>query len=161
MPRCFILAVGLGVMLMGGVGATARAAETPKAATQEVRGTVKDALGRPIPAAAVTLQDAQGKTKAKTSSDAEGNFTLKGIAPGFYAVVGNKKDFKPATAIVSVTKTGAKPVQLALQAKELSVAWWPNASINRATRCHRKPAVAYIRSARRPSMNCLKAATHL
>ena len=27
-----------------------------------------------------------------------------------------------ATAIVSVTKTGAKPVQLALQAKELSVA---------------------------------------
>ena len=37
-------------------------------------------------------------------------------------MVANKKDFKPGTAIVTVTKSGAKPVQLALQAKELSVA---------------------------------------
>jgi outer membrane receptor protein involved in Fe transport len=109
-------------MLMGGVCFTATAAETPKAATQDVTGTVNDALGRPIPAAALTLQDAQGKTAAKTTSDTEGHFTLKGIAPGVYAVVANKKDFKPATAIVTVTKSGAKPVQLALQAKELSVA---------------------------------------
>jgi outer membrane receptor protein involved in Fe transport len=122
MRSYFILVVGLGVMLMGGVCFTATAAETPKAATQDVTGTVNDALGRPIPAAALTLQDAQGKTAAKTTSDTEGHFTLKGIAPGVYAVVANKKDFKPATAIVTVTKSGAKPVQLALQAKELSVA---------------------------------------
>jgi hypothetical protein len=122
MRGCLVLAVGFGVMLMSGFWCTAHAAETSKAATQEVTGTVKDALGRPIPAATVTLQDAQGKTKAKTRSDAEGNFALQGIAPGVYAVVGNKKDFKPATAIVSVTKTGAKPVALALQARELSVA---------------------------------------
>ncbi len=122
----FVLAVGLGVMLMSGVFCAARAAETPKTATrdlkEEVTGTVNDALGRPIPAAAVTLQDAQGKTAAKTTSDTEGHFTLKGIAPGVYAVVANKKDFKQATAIVTVTKSGAKPVHLALQAKELSVA---------------------------------------
>jgi TonB dependent receptor/Carboxypeptidase regulatory-like domain len=122
MRGCLVLAVGFGVMLMSGFWCAAHAAETSKAATQEVTGTVKDALGRPIPAATVTLQDAQGKTKAKTRSDAEGNFALHGIAPGVYAVVGNKKDFKPATAIVSVTKTGAKPVALALQARELSVA---------------------------------------
>ncbi len=122
MRSYFVLAVGFGVMLMGGVCCTARAAETPKAANQEVTGTVNDALGRPIPSAAVTLQNAQGKTAAKTISDSQGHFILKGVAPGVYAVVGNKKDFKPATAIVSVTKTGAKPVQLALQAKELSVA---------------------------------------
>ena len=122
MRSYFILAVGLGVMLMGGVFSTASAAATPKAATQDVTGSVGDALGRPIPAAAVTLQDAQGKTAAKTISDNEGHFTFSGIAPGVYAAVANKKDFKTATAIVTVTKTGAKPVQLALQAKELSVA---------------------------------------
>ena len=122
MRSYFVLAVGLGVMLMGGVCCTARAAETPKAANQEVTGTVNDALGRPIPSAAVTLQNAQGKTAAKTTSDSQGHFIFKNVAAGVYAVVGNKKDFKPATAIVSVTKTGAKPVQLALQAKELSVA---------------------------------------
>ncbi len=122
MRSYFILAVGFGVMLMGGACSTARAAETPKAANQEVTGTVNDALGRPIPSAAVTLQNAQGKTQAKTTSDSQGHFIFKECAPGVYAVIGNKKDFKPATAIVSVTKTGAKPVQLALQAKELSVA---------------------------------------
>ena len=118
----FVLAVGLGVMLMTGVFSIAAAAENG-AATQDVTGTVNDALGRPIPAAAVTLQDEQGKTEAKTTSDSQGHFTFKGIAPGVYAVVANKKDFKPATEIVTVTKSGAKPVQLALQATEaLSVA---------------------------------------
>ncbi len=116
-----VLAVGLGVMMIGG-GFVSSAGSAEKAATQEVTGTVNDALGRPIPAAAVTLQEAQGKIEAKTISDNQGHFIFKDIAPGVYAVVGNKKDFKPATAIVSVTRTGAKPVQLALQAKELSVA---------------------------------------
>jgi len=126
MRSYFVLVVGLGVMLMGGVFSTARAAETPKPATrdltEDVTGTVNDALGRPIPAAAVTLQDAQGKTEGKTVTDDQGHFIFAGIAPGVYAVVADKKDFKPATSIVTVTKSGAKPVQLALQAKELSVA---------------------------------------
>jgi outer membrane receptor protein involved in Fe transport len=122
MRSYFVLAVGLGVMLMGGVCCTASAAETSKAATQDVTGIVNDALGRPITGAGVTLQNAQGKTQAKAVSDSQGHFTFKGVGVGVYAVVGNKKDFKPATAIVNVTKSGAKPVQLALQAKELSVA---------------------------------------
>ncbi|HLI79930.1 MAG TPA: carboxypeptidase-like regulatory domain-containing protein, partial [Candidatus Binataceae bacterium] len=122
----FILAVGLGVMLMGGIFSTASAAAASKTATrdlkEDVTGTVNDALGRPIPAATVTLQNAQGKARGKTVSDSQGHFIFTGIAPGVYAVVAEKKDFKPATTIVSVTKSGAKPVQLALQAKELSVA---------------------------------------
>ena len=120
--RYFVLAVGLGVMLMGGVFSTATAAETPNAATQDVTGTINDALGRPIAGVKLTLQNAKGKAEGETISDSQGHFTFKGIAPGVYAVVANKKDFKPATAIVTVTKSGAKPVQLALQAKELSVA---------------------------------------
>src|SRR6202162_5880578 len=120
----FVLAVGLGVMLMGGVFSTASAA-APTASRdlkEEVTGTVKDALGRPIPAVTVTLQDAQGKAQGKTLTDDQGHFIFAGIAPAVYAVVAEKKDFKQATTIVSVTKNGAKPVQLALEAKELSVA---------------------------------------
>src|SRR5271169_213642 len=122
MRSYFVLVVALGVMLMGGVCCTARAAETPKAATQEITGTVNDALGRPIEAASVTLQDARGKTAATTMTDNQGHFAFKHIAPGIYAVAGKKPDFVQATEIVTVTKTGAKPVALALQAKELSVA---------------------------------------
>jgi outer membrane receptor protein involved in Fe transport len=118
----FVLAVGLGVMLMGGIVSTAIAAETPKAASQDLTGTVNDALGRPIPAATVTLQNAQGKAESKTISDDQGHFIFAGIAPGVYAVVAEKNEFKQATAIITVTKSGARPVQLALQAKELSVA---------------------------------------
>ncbi len=122
MRSYFVLAAGLGVMLMGGFCCTARAAAPPKAVTKDVAGIVNDALGRPIAAATVTLQNAQGKTEAKTVSDSQGHFTFTGIATGVYAVVGNKQDFKPATEIVAVTKTGAKPIALALEAKQLSVA---------------------------------------
>ena len=120
----FVLAVGLGVMLMSGVFSTASAAAptSSRDLKEDVTGTVKDALGRPIPAVTVALENGQGKTLEKTVSDTEGHFRFKGLAPGVYAVVAEKKDFKQATAIVSVTNIGAKPVQLALQAKELSVA---------------------------------------
>jgi outer membrane receptor protein involved in Fe transport len=117
MRSWFILALGLGVILMGGFLSVAIAAETPNAVTQEVTGTVKDALGRPIPAATVTLQDVQGKNLAKATSDSHGHFTLKGIAPGVYAVLGNKQGFKPATSIVTVKSSGAAKADLALQAE--------------------------------------------
>jgi hypothetical protein len=122
MRSYFVLVVGLGVMLTGGVYSTARAAATPKVATQDVTGTVDDALGRPISGVKLTLQNGKGKTAAETISDSQGHFTFKGIVPGVYAVMADKVAFKPGNAIVSVTKSGAKPVQLALQAKELSVA---------------------------------------
>ena len=93
----FILAAGLGVMLMSGICCTAIAAETSNAASQDVTGTVNDALGRPIAAATVTLQDARGKTKGQTMSDSAGHFTISSVPPGTYAVIVNKNDFKPAT----------------------------------------------------------------
>ncbi len=121
MRSYFVLAVGLGVMLMAGVFSIASAAEN-RAIAQDVTGTVNDALGRPIPGVKLTLQNGNGKTAAEVTSDNQGHFVFKDVALGTYAVIANKKDFKPATAIVNVTKGGAKPVQLALQAKELSVA---------------------------------------
>jgi hypothetical protein len=75
----FVLAVGLGVMLIGGIFSTARAAETPKATTQDVTGIVNDALGRPIAGAKLTLQNGQGKTAAETTSDNDGHFIFSGV----------------------------------------------------------------------------------
>ena len=119
----FVLAAGLGVMLMGGICCTAIAAETPKAASQDVTGTINDALGRPIPSANLTLQNAQGKTAGQTMSDSAGHFTISNVPPGTYAVVIKKKDFKPATSIVTVGNAPPKPIVVALQATEaLSVA---------------------------------------
>jgi hypothetical protein len=113
----FILAVGLGVMLMGGFCSTASAAAAPTPATQDVTGTVNDALGRPIPEAELTLQDAQGKTVSRSDSDKDGHFAFKGVAPGVYAVLGNKQGFKPATSIITVKPSGATNVSIALQAE--------------------------------------------
>ncbi len=118
MRSYFILAVGLGLSLFGGICNTARAA-TPKVAAQEVTGTVKNALGRPIQGAALTLQDAQAKTVAKTRSNAEGRFRLKGIAPGVYALAAKKKGFKSATSIITVNSSGTTNVDLALETESI------------------------------------------
>ncbi|HXN87516.1 MAG TPA: carboxypeptidase-like regulatory domain-containing protein, partial [Candidatus Binataceae bacterium] len=111
-----IIAMGLGLMLPLADFSTTWA-QNPKPATHEVTGTVNDAIGRPISSVAINLQNGQGKTLSKTTSDKQGHFTFKAVAVGTYAMVASKAAFKPGTAIVSVTKTGAKPVQLALQAE--------------------------------------------
>ena len=121
MRSYFVLAVGLGVMLMAGVFSIAAAADNKAAIARDVTGTVNDALGRPIPGVKLKLQNGNGKIETETISDRKGNFTFKRVALGTYAVTANKKDFKTATAIVNVAKGGAKPIQLALQATELSV----------------------------------------
>jgi|HubBroStandDraft_6_1064221.scaffolds.fasta_scaffold1064378_2 hypothetical protein len=81
MRSYFILAVGLGVILMAGLLSAATGAETPNPATQEVTGTIKDALGRPIPAAAVTLQDGRGKNVAKATSYSVGHSLSRASQP--------------------------------------------------------------------------------
>ena len=54
----------------------------------------------------------------KTSSDKSGNFEFKSIAPGTYAVVANKIAFKTAATIATVSATGAKPLDIALEAEQ-------------------------------------------
>ncbi|HXZ88847.1 MAG TPA: TonB-dependent receptor, partial [Candidatus Binataceae bacterium] len=96
----------------------AQAAESPPKEGQRIAGSVKDALGRPLPAASVSLQSPDGKTIAKTNSDAQGRFSFTDIVPGTYAVVAQKTNFKTATTIVSATAAGAKPVTLSMASEE-------------------------------------------
>src|SRR5258708_37771068 len=87
-----------------------------------ITGVVKDALGRPIKDAALSLQGPSGKVVAHATSNDAGQFSFDAIPPGTYAVVATSSGFKPATSIVSVSTTGAKPVALAMEAeKEVSL----------------------------------------
>ena len=84
---------------------------------------VKDALGRPIKQADLSLQGSDGRTVAHTTSNDAGEFTFATVAPGTYAVVSTKEGFKTATAIAAVSPNGATPVTVAMEAqKEVSLA---------------------------------------
>jgi outer membrane receptor protein involved in Fe transport len=112
-----ILAIGLAAALGAVRWSSAEAAETAKSVRQSISGTAKDALNRPLPAVQLSLQSSEGKVVSRTQSGADGRFTFSDIAPGVYAIVAEKATFKPATAIVTVTAHGAKPVELALQSE--------------------------------------------
>ncbi|HVA78798.1 MAG TPA: TonB-dependent receptor, partial [Candidatus Binataceae bacterium] len=86
----------------------------PIEAVERIAGTIKDALGRPIGGAAIELQDSAGKPVAKTKSRQNGEFSLPAPKPGVYAVIVRQSGFKPGTQIVTVTRTGAKLVVIAL-----------------------------------------------
>src|ERR1700719_2995799 len=87
-----------------------------------ITGVVKDALGRPIKDAALSLQDSSGKIVAHATSNDAGQFSFNAIQAGTYAVVATGSGFKPATSIVSVSAKGAAPVALAMEAeKEVSL----------------------------------------
>ena len=97
-----------------------------------VTGVVKDALARPIGGAAVRLETADGGVVARTTADAQGRFAFTNIAPGSYALVGEKTGFDTATAIVTVsalegaradvTMASQQPLDVKVAAKRLEEA---------------------------------------
>ncbi len=101
----------------------ARAAAPSPPVPRIISGTVKDALGRPIPGANLTLQTQKGAVVARIKSGSDGTFAFHDVAPGAYAVLADETSFKPATKIVIVAARGAPPVALVMQAsRELSMA---------------------------------------
>src|SRR5271157_873155 len=79
----------------------AASVQAAPAATDEIQGTVKDALGRPLSGVSLTLKTPDEKIAGKTESDAGGNFGFSGVEPGIYAVFGEKAGFQQSTAIVT------------------------------------------------------------
>jgi hypothetical protein len=82
-----------------------------------VSGTVSDALGRPVNGALLILQREDGQIVARTKSQTSGHFEFTDIRLGTYAIVANKSGFATATAIVTVTAGGAKPVEISMEAQ--------------------------------------------
>lgn len=71
------------------------------AQTGTVKGTVKDANGNPLAGASVTVQG----TKAGTSTDAAGNYSLK-LPPGKYTLTVSFVGQAPQSSTVTVTNGG-------------------------------------------------------
>jgi outer membrane receptor protein involved in Fe transport len=109
--------VGLALVLAQIFLAADAAAQLPRQMRQNISGTVKDAIGRPVKDVQLSLQASAGKATATTVSDSAGHFTFKDVAPGFYAVVARKQSFKTATAVVSITSQRPRPVEIALQSE--------------------------------------------
>ncbi|WP_334158216.1 TonB-dependent receptor [Oryzomicrobium sp.] len=98
--------------------AFALAVHAAPAAAADIRGTVADALGQPLAAAALTLKTPDGQVAGQARSDASGQFAFSGAAPGTYAILANKPGFQTGTAIVNLTAQGAAPVKITLASKE-------------------------------------------
>jgi hypothetical protein len=60
---------------------------------QNVTGTVKDALGRPLADTKLVLQTGDGHILARTRSGQDGNFEFRDVPSGTYAVVANKDGY--------------------------------------------------------------------
>ncbi len=88
------------------------------AATQRISGTITDALGRPAAKVEVTLRAQSGAQIAKTRTDEEGRFTLKGIAYGTYVLLTRKKGFKPAMKVVVLSKRTLNSFDLVLESED-------------------------------------------
>ncbi len=118
----WISVAGILIQLAIYTSAVAANLKTSTATTYRITGVVKDALGRPLKQASLSLQASDGRVVAHSSSNDAGEFSLNAIARGTYAVVATKEGFKTATAIVTVSTKGAAPLVLAMEAeKEVSL----------------------------------------
>lgn len=94
------------------------AAEVRAAPSDEIQGTVKDTLGRPLSGVSLTLKTPDEKTVGTTESDTGGNFAFSGVEPGTYAVFGDKAGFQESTAIVTKEAGSAASAALTLTSQE-------------------------------------------
>jgi outer membrane receptor protein involved in Fe transport len=70
--------------------------------TDEIHGTIKDSLGRPLSGASLVLKASDETVVGKTQSDTDGHFVFSNVVPGIYAVIAEKPGFQTSTAIVTV-----------------------------------------------------------
>jgi outer membrane receptor protein involved in Fe transport len=108
MPRSITALFAFGFLFMQAGPAVA----TPPVGT--VSGVAKDSLEQPIPAARMRLEGSDGQVVARTTADDQGQFSFTGVAPGTYAVVGEKEGFETATAIVTVPESEGATADLTL-----------------------------------------------
>ncbi len=116
MRRFVAAAIALLVIQTVTLYSPARSAET--GLLHGVSGTVNDALGRPLGDVELVLQTQGGRVISRARSDKAGHFEFKSVPPGTYAVVANKTGFRTAVSIVTVARTGAKPLAIALAAEK-------------------------------------------
>ena len=86
-----------------------------------IAGTVLDQTGKPIGAAAVTLKNDTPTFKRDATSDAEGHFSLTGLAAGTYTIETTSPGFALNTRRgVTLAATGAENVAITLNVDAIS-----------------------------------------
>ncbi len=84
--------------------------------TAEVLGTVRDASSSVVPGASVTLLNQDTAIEARTTSDADGNFSFFNVKIGRYTVSAEKTGFSKAVAADVVVNVNARQrVDMTLQ----------------------------------------------
>jgi hypothetical protein len=84
----------------------------------ELRGTIKDALGRPIADVEVRLEEG-GRVIARARTDSAGTFLFKPVGPGSYNLVASKQGFKQILqTVVMNSKKRNVPLVVTMEAKE-------------------------------------------
>ena len=86
----------------------------------KVTGTVKDADGAILSGVDVSLQVANQAVTRATVTDAEGKFTLDGVAPGTYQIVVERTGFLPFRQAVQITSGVTKDVAVVLQVNPIA-----------------------------------------
>lgn len=71
-----------------------------------VSGTVSDTNGDPVPGAMVSLESADGSEAGSAMSDADGAFSISGVAAGSYTATVSLDGFQSASQAVNVTASG-------------------------------------------------------
>ncbi len=87
-------------------------------ATDEIQGTIKDALGRPLPGVNLVLKAPDESVMGKTQSDIDGHFVFLSVAPGIYAILAEKTGFQSSTAIATVEAGTIATTTLTMTAEE-------------------------------------------
>ncbi len=91
-------------------------------ARQNITGTVKDALNRPLPEVQLKLQTGDGRILGRTRSSPSGTFEFRDVPAGTYAIQAKKNGFTQGVEIVAVPSHRASSLEIALQAEtELSL----------------------------------------
>ena len=88
------------------------------AQTDEIQGTIKDALGRPLSGANLILKSPDETIMGQTKSNSDGHFVFSGVKPGTYAVLAEKPGFQASTAIVTVEAGTIAATTLTMAAQE-------------------------------------------
>jgi hypothetical protein len=76
------------------------------ASTGEIRGEVADPSGAVIPGAAIVVRDSAGKVVAKATSNATGEYSIPGLAPGRYSIWVTESGFAEYTAPQIIIEAG-------------------------------------------------------
>ncbi len=94
------------------------AVDAAPGATDQIQGTIKDALGRPLSGASLVLKAPDETVIGQTKSDANGHFVFTSVKPGTYAVLAEKAGFHAGTAVLTVEAGTMAATTLTMAAQE-------------------------------------------